>query len=108
MTERARTPPEEREDGDNFALTKGLLIAVRRFFCPSLALSGAARQLSQRESLLEDTEAHQPQRSRDADDLRHTELELLKQDEAEDVDEEARQAGAACLGEVGQLSLISI
>ena len=44
VTERARTPPEEREDGDNFALTKGLLIAVRRFFCPSLALSGAARQ----------------------------------------------------------------
>ena len=66
------------EDGDNFALTKGLLIAVRRFFCPSLALSGAARQLSQRESLLEDTEAHQPQRSRDADDLRHAELEFLK------------------------------
>lgn len=30
VTERARTPPEEREDGDNFALTKGLLIAVRR------------------------------------------------------------------------------
>lgn len=30
VTERARTPTEKREDGDNFALTKRLLIAVRR------------------------------------------------------------------------------
>ena len=51
VTERARMPTEKREDGDNFALTRRLLIAVRRFFCPSLALSGAARQLSQGESL---------------------------------------------------------
>ena len=39
------------EHSDNIALTKRLLIAVRRLFMDGLALSGAPRQLSQRESL---------------------------------------------------------
>ena len=36
---------------DSIALTKNLLIAAQKLFCPGLALSGATRQLSQRESL---------------------------------------------------------
>ena len=35
---------------DSIALTKNLLIAAQKLFCPGLALSGATRQLSQRES----------------------------------------------------------
>ena len=45
---------------------------------------------AERELESEHPEAHQPQRRRDADDLRHTELEFLKQDEAEDADGDAR------------------
>ena len=36
---------------DSIALTKNLLIAAQKLFCPGLALSGATRQLSRRESL---------------------------------------------------------
>ena len=53
MTERARTLTENRGRGDSIALTKRLLIAARRLCRSGLALSGALRQLSQRESLSE-------------------------------------------------------
>ena len=50
---------------------------------------------------LKHPEAHQPQHRRDADDLRHTELEFLEQHKAEDADGDARQTDAACLGDAG-------
>ena len=50
MTERARMLPRNRRRGDRIALTKGLLLAARRLCRGWLALSGALRQLSQRES----------------------------------------------------------
>ena len=51
MTERARTLTKNRKHGDSFALTTRLLIAARRLSGNGPALSGASRQLSQRESL---------------------------------------------------------
>ena len=51
VTERARLLTKRFEYSDNIALTKRLLIAVQWPFIDGLALSGAPRQLSQRESL---------------------------------------------------------
>ena len=52
--------------------------------------TGAFRTVHERlpSSLLQYAETDHAQRGRDADDLRHTELEFLKQDEAEDADAE--------------------
>ena len=51
VTERARTLTEKHRHSDRIALTKSLPIAVCRLCRAGLALSGASRQLSQRESL---------------------------------------------------------
>ena len=51
VTERARTLTEKNRHSDSIALTKSLPIAVCRLCRAGLALSGASRQLSQRESL---------------------------------------------------------
>ena len=51
VTERARTLPEMHRRSDSIALTKRQLIAAWRLLGDGLALSGASRQLSQRESL---------------------------------------------------------
>ena len=50
VTERARTLTEKHRHSDRIALTKSLPIAVCRLCRAGLALSGASRQLSQRES----------------------------------------------------------
>ena len=50
VTERARTLTEKHRHSDSIALTKSLPIAVCRLCRAGLALSGASRQLSQRES----------------------------------------------------------
>ena len=52
---------EKRRRGDSIALTRSLLIAVRWLYRSWLALSGASRQLSQRESLYIKGELHHVQ-----------------------------------------------
>ena len=51
VTERARMLTEKHRHSDRITLTKSLPIAVCRLCRAGLALSGASRQLSQRESL---------------------------------------------------------